>query len=362
MINLKRALALFTTLFLFCFCSVSAVASNSVYANIYYWENADANGINSISIDDSVLDRTLSISSGFYFGVESDAVRITNTTYNFSWEGNGRYNLAGYNYDTSSRQCWAENLAGQIIDMEVYAGFPADPGGKLNFVGDVQYLLYPTGYSVNDGSTITQGAYTYGLFPQRMQLLVNGAPVGEVYDTVGQGKFNFNFQYALDEYVNRIGYRFYFDTAQEKSYNAPDATLSKHLLMGIFDNAVVSVIEPAGEYTPYFQEVITEVKAIPSTIYNFFFGEDGDEVGEGFKSEVDGIIGSGEEVREEFEALEKPDPTDTIPDINVIIPQEEFQAYTAVYADVLQSKIVLPLMVMALSVALMAYVVYGKKG
>lgn len=340
---------------------MSAMAVDSVYANIYYWENADANGINSISIDDSVLDRTLTISSGFYFGVESDAVRITNTTYNFSWEGNGRYNLAGYNYDTSSKQCWAENLAGQIIDMEVNAGFPADPGGKLNFVGDVQYLLYPTGYSVNDGSTITQGAYTYGLFPQRMQLLVNGAPVGEVYDTVGQGKFNFNFQYALDEYVNRIGYRFYFDTAQEKSYNATDATLSKHLLMGIFDNAVVSVIEPAGEYTPYFQEVITEVKAIPSTIYNFFFGDDGDSASSAFKSSVDSAISSGEAVRDEFSELDKPEPFDIVPDVDQYAPLEQYTAYTDTFGALMENDTIVSLMMVSLGFAFLGYVFFGKR-
>ena len=335
-----------------------------MYANIYYWENPDLYGVSELSLDDSNLDRELTISSGFYFGVStSDETRVTSSSYGFSWEGNGRYNLAGTVLESGSRTIFARNEAGQIIDMQVASGFPSAAGASISFVGDVQFLLYPTSYSVNDGSTITAGGYTYGLFPQRMQLLVNGEPVGDVYTSDGQGKFTFDYSHPLTSYVNQIGYRFYFDTAQQKSYSASDSTLSRHLLMGIFDNAVVSTVDAAPEYVPLFQEVINEVKQVPSTIYNFFFGDSGDEAASGFKSEVDSAVSSVDQVQQEIEeGLDKPEPDTIVPDLEEVVPQEDYTVYTDIFAPVMQSSLFTSMMLVVVSMAFVSYVLFGKKG
>lgn len=185
----------------------------------------------------------------------------------------------------------------------------------------------------------------------------------QTFEVADDGSVDLAFEYPMTGNINSLGYRWYYDTELHILVQDEDVTdvQTRGIYAEVVDNAVVSVYVEDAVVTK-IDEVKQAVVQLPSTIYNFFFGEDGNEVAEGFKSEVDGVIESGEEVREEFEALEKPNPLDTIPDKDAIIPQEEFQAYTAVFADVLQSKLVLPLMVMALSMALMAYVVYGKKG
>lgn len=326
------------------------------------------------SLDDRTSDRTFSYDGRIVFTGSNwsgfpdinngtDSYFEPNNNIEVDWQGSGGYLIGSgiHRINVTYYQLFVGS--GTYIDYTAPSTYAYQDGGKLTFSGSVQMRLAETWYNSSSFVSIDVvpdygGVYAY---PDRMALMVNGDVVTSVV-SVGNGTFHLNYDYELSEPVYSVGYRFYYDSQQlvQASSNVSNIK-SLGLYLWLDDNAFVSEFVPE-QYVPLFKEVITEVKQIPATVYNFFFGEDGDEVAEGFKSEVDGVIGSGEVVREEFEALQKPDPTDTIPDIYVIIPQEEFQAYTAVFADVLQSKLVLPLMVMALSMALMAYVVYGKKG
>lgn len=344
------------------------------YERLLIEGNDDESAISLLSLDDENLDRTLTVVSGalkyYWYAVGNNISDVTSlvTPKMFTWQGGGSYRLESGNYNTASNarvNMTIGNLAGTAVDWSVPSVYVYEEGATLRFSGVVKTSYCGSwfnsqqfvGYSIaeNLGSEIV-------VYPDRMAIVVNGDVVSSTASS-GNGTFQFDYTFDMTETVTSVAYRFYFDN----EYKAPmymtnaEGISTRGLYFYIDDNAFAKYVVPDAS-TVVNKQILEQVKQIPATIYNFFFGDDGDEVAEGFKSEVDGVIGSGDVVREEFEELQKPDPADTIPDINVIIPQEEFQAYTTVFADVLQSKLVLPLMVMALSMALMAYVVYGKKG
>lgn len=255
--------------------------------------------------------------------------------------------------------------ANSYQDWIVNATLVYEEGSLLQMNGTVKYTMQSSWFNQNafvSSNTLEYISDVCVAVPDRLGILVNGDVI-QTFEVADDGSVDLAFEYPMTGNINSLGYRWYYDTELHILVQDEDVTdvQTRGIYAEVVDNAVVSVYVEDAVVTK-IDEVKQAVVQLPSTIYNFFFGEDGNEVAEGFKSEVDGVIESGEEVREEFEALEKPNPLDTIPDKDAIIPQEEFQAYTAVFADVLQSKLVLPLMVMALSMALMAYVVYGKKG
>lgn len=386
MINLKRALALFSSVMVLGLCVVPAqcldIEESLTDEQLYELEyerlliegNDDESAIALLSLDDNNTDRTMTISGAikYYWGAIGNDLSYTGfyevaSPLNFSWQGSGSYKIAqGEQSTASNRQVnmTIGSMAGTYVDWSVPSVYVYEEGATLRFAGVVKSgfagTWYQTGSFVDYNIAENMGSEIY-LPPDRMAIVINGDVVTSV-NAGNDGSFQFDYTYPMTETVTNVAYRFYYDeTEKAPMYMTNTMGIStRGLWFCIDDNAFAKYVVPDAS-TVVSKQILEQVKLIPATIYNFFFGEDGDEVAEGYKSAVDSVIDSGEQVREEFEELDKPDPADTIPDINVIIPQEEFQAYTAVFADVLQSKLVLPLMVMALSMALMAYVVYGKK-
>lgn len=324
------------------------------------------NDVSLMSLDEETLDRSWYTSASVDYGGWFDHKTLAVGTKTFSWQGNGFYRLASYSgSDKEEVWCRIYMNANSYQDWIVNATLVYEDGALLQMNGTVKYTMQCGWFNQNafvSNNTVQYVSDACIAVPDRLGIIVNGDVI-QTFEVGADGSVDLAFEYPMTGNVNSLGYRWYYDTEVhllEEDFGVTDVQ-TRGLYAEVVDNAVVSVYV-ADPVVSKIDEVKQAVVQLPSTIYNFFFGEDGDEVAEGFKSEVDGVIESGDEVREEFEALEKPDPLDTIPDKDAIIPQEEFQAYTAVFADVLQSKLVLPLMVMALSMALMAYVVYGKKG
>lgn len=346
------------------------------YERLLVEGNDDESAISLLSLDDNNPDRTLTITGGgIRYSWSALGNPITDTYFSdvpspsfFSWQGSGSYRIASGNSSTSSNRYVDMTLgcvAGTYVDWSVPSVYLYEEGATLRFAGVVKMNFCGSWFN-QQGFVSSDIVQSYGtdivIYPDRMGIVVNGDLVTSV-TSQGDGTFQFDHTLDMTETVISVAYRFYFDrTEKAPSQDKSSMGIStRGLWLYMNDDGFAKYTVPDAS-TVVNKQILDQVKQIPATIYNFFFGEDGDEVAEGFKSEVDGVIESGEGVREEFEALEKPNPSDTIPDKDTIIPQEEFQAYTAVFADVLQSKLVLPLMVMALSMALMAYVVYGKKG
>lgn len=345
------------------------------YERLLIEGNDDESAIALLSLDDNNPDRTMTISGAikYYWSAIGNDLSYTGfmnvaSPLFFSWQGSGSYKIAQGDASTSSNKqvnMCIGSIAGTYVDWSVPSVYIYEEGSTLRFAGVVKAgfagTWYQSGSFVDYNIAENMGSEIY-LPPDRMSIVINGDVVTSV-NAGSDGSFQFDYTYPMTETVTSVAYRFYYDVTEKAPMFMSNTTgiSTRGLWFCIDDDALAKYTVPDAS-TVVNKQILEQVKQIPATIYNFFFGEDGDDVAEGFKSEVDGVIGSGDVVRDEFEELQKPDPADTIPDINVIIPQEEFRAYTAVFADVLESKLVLPLMVMALSMALMAYVVYGKKG
>lgn len=194
-------------------------------------------------------------------------------------------------------------------------------------------------------------------------MLVNGEVVDTSYALDDKGNFEIDYAYEMDSSVTSVGYRFYFDetTSIYESLNI-EGIKTRGLYFFLDDDGMVEYVE-VEQYVPLFKEVITEVKAIPSTIYNFFFGDSGDDAASGFKSEVDSAVSSVDQVQQEItEGLDKPEPDQIVPDITDIVPEDDYATYTDIFAPVVQSSLFSSMMMVVVSMAFISYVLFGKKG
>lgn len=133
--------------------------------------------------------------------------------------------------------------------------------------------------------------------------------------------------------------------------------------MYINDDGIVEYVK-SPEYLPVLSEIKETITAVPQTIYNFFFGEDGDDVAGGFKSNVDSAVSSVDQVQQEIiEGLQKPEPDTIVPDLDDVISQDDLSSFTNVFASVLQTgSIIADMMLTVCVLAMLSYVFFGKKG
>lgn len=329
------------------------------------------------SLDDRDPDRTFEYDGVIYFtganwsgwpqqypptSNNSDVTFSPSNYVEVDWQGGGGYRIGGgtHRIATASYQLYVE--AGTFVDYYAPSVYAYRDGGSLTFSGTVVMKLAETWY--NSSAFISNDVVSsYGgveALPDRMALMVNGDIVTSITSS-GNGVFQLNYEYELTEPVYSVGYRFYYDTTQHlKQSSGVSNIYTLGLYLWLDDNALVTEFVPE-QYVPLFKEVITEVKQIPATIYNFFFGEDGEEAASSFKDSVDDAVGSGEQVRDEIDALVKPDPDAIVPDIQDHAPLDQYTAYTGTFGALMENDTIVKMMLVALAFAFGSYVLFGKK-
>lgn len=293
----------------------------------------------------------------------SDFVVLSTEPQEFSWKGNGRYNWQSHYYSSASAYVYGAVSAGAYVDFYSTDIYQSNAGGKLVLSGDVQFWVWPAEFDINDGSSVPAVDSQYALYPQRMAVIVDGEVVSNAV-TGSDGTFSVSAEIPNDDPVTNVGYRFYFDSNAYQYYQDTDgSTYYRYMKFNIFDNGVVDVVAGEGEYTGLLTEIRETVIALPSTIYNFFFGDSGDDAASGFKSEVDSAVSSVDQVQQEItEGLDKPEPEQIVPDITDIVPEEDYATFTDVFAPVMQNQLMISLMMVVVSMAFISYVLFGKKG
>lgn len=324
------------------------------------------------SLNDDIVDRVFSYSGNIRWGGTRPSNYTTagltpNNPINVDWQGGGSYRAGSTTLSSARRECYLYVEAGSYVDFSAPSIYAYSDGSVLNFSGTIRFSLAAGWYNSTEfyAQEIVVGNGGWLVYPQRMAILVNGEVVTSVSATDDIGTFTVDYEYEMDGAVTQVGYRFYFDVTNDQYQNLTIDTgiQSRGLYYYIDDNGLVTFVE-VEQYVPLFKEVITHVKQMPATIYNFFFGDDGDDVAEGFKSDVDSAVSSVDQVQQEItEGLQKPEPDTIVPDLDDVISQDDLTSFTNVFASVLQTgSIIADMMLTVCVLAMLSYVFFGKKG
>lgn len=344
------------------------------YERLLIEGNDDESAISLLSLDDNNTDRTMTISGAikyYWFAIGNDlSDRVfyeVASPLNFSWQGSGSYKIAQGNESTASNRqvnMTIGSMAGTYVDWSVPSVYVYEEGSTLRFAGVVKSgfagTWYQTGSFVDYNIAENMGSEIY-LPPDRMAIVINGDVVTSV-NAGSDGSFQFDYTYPMTETVTNVAYRFYYDeTEKAPMYMTNTMGIStRGLWFCIDDNAFAKYVVPDAA-TVVNKQILEQVKLIPSTIYNFFFGDDGDSASSAFKSSVDSAISSGEAVRDEFSQMEKPEPEDIVPDVDQYAPLDQYTAYTDTFGALMENDTIVSLMMVSLGFAFLGYVFFGKR-
>lgn len=249
------------------------------------------------------------------------------------------------------------------IDFYAPTEVTAVADASFDIGGSVQMFVYSASYLGTNGNSLSGTEIDHGLFPDRCQLLINGELYGEAFEDESLGLFPLDFSIPRTEVISSVGFRFYFDTEQSHFYSVGSPVTTRAFYAAVVDGSVLNTEIPAPDLLPTLTEIKEAVLAVPSTIYNFFFGESGGDDAAGFKSEVDSAVSSVDQVQQEIvDGLDKPEPEQIVPDITDIVPEEDYATYTDIFAPVVQSSLFSSMMMVVVSMAFISYVLFGKKG
>lgn len=283
------------------------------------------------------------------------------------WQGSGSYRIASGTGNSNSRYTSMEIgvKAGTYIDFTTPVAYIHEEGSTLRFAGIVKSDYVGTWYNATAyvDYNVVETVGTWVIYPDRMAILVDGDVVTSV-ESSGDGTFQFDYEYPMTKTVSELGYRFYFDTTHELEDANYDVTniATRGVYFFIDDNALAKYTVPDAS-TVVNKQILEQVKLIPSTIYNFFFGDSGDDAASGFKSDIDSAVSSVDQVQQEIvDGLDKPEPDTIVPDLEDVVPQEDYAVYTDIFAPIMQSSLFSSMMLVVVSMAFVSYVLFGKKG
>lgn len=345
-------------------CPVYAVDSQASHVDIFP-EDVDGvvrdSGMTPYLISSSFA-RSIRITGTINYGVSSsNRVSASTAAYDFDWAGNGRYNWQDYSTgSTAYSTVYGYVAPDTYVDFYSDDVYAASPEGSIDISGKVRFWVNPADFIVNDGS---DSSATNAMYPTRVAIVSSGDVISEWFSLDSNGQAELDVSLSMADPIVNLGFRFYYETYRVVNYSVSPSTYNRYLKFTIIDETSVVVNEPPEAYVPLIQEVIEQVKLVPSTIYNFFFGDDGDDAASGFKSEVDSAVSSVDQVQQEIEeGLDKPEPEQIVPDITDIVPEDDYTAFTDVFAPVMQNQMMISMMMVVLSLAFVSYVLFGKKG
>lgn len=321
-----------------------------------------ANSAKKFSLSGQVRVDTSSTSIVYYYGPVTD---VTGTAISKDYLHASAFDLVAFDGSSLDRSIGIRQLVvpeAMYYDLVNTVSYSIEDGNTLTFYGSAQSSIWAI--KVASGDFVDSYSINY---PSKAQMLVNGEPVGDVFD------FNANLGFSLPEDgvsirtpgvgVESIGVRFYFTGP---SYGTPGTgTSNQAALFGYSINDQITVVQSELTQTEIIiQNIYNAVVNLPQNIYNYFFqGVDPSE-GESLKEDAASKREESDQLQQEIEeGVEKPPPEEIVPDITVIIDQtdENYVGYMDAISALLSNSMIVNLLLIVVSMAFVSYVLFGKK-
>lgn len=238
--------------------------------------------------------------------------------------------------------------SGTYYDFSVPVSYSAEEYGSLTVGGNVSSYFYTT--SANNGRA----------FAQSVQLLVNGEPVGDVFAHGSTGA-TLDVEYEITEDITYLGYRFTFNQAISATTTNTSYPSYVNLFLYVGDDGLFEFASPPQEdpNTGLLQSIVQWIIGI----YNSVFVPDSQkDDADNFQSEVSDTVAGADEVKDELDQLEKPNPEDIDTDLSDIITDDSYTQQTQIFADLLRFDKITDMLMIVFTMALISYVLFGKKG
>lgn len=214
-------------------CAVVAQCALAVNVGNMSVDVPDPYGASTLSLNDATTARTLFNSATIEFGTGNGDYTHTSQTVQIT---TGLSPLSD-SYTRSNVIAYLKIPAGTYLDYICVVNYPASEWGSLIINGGGTASL----------KNVTEGAIPTA-YPDTVQLIVNGVPVGE--PVVYSNGFTFpTFTVSVSSDVYNIGYRFTYVNAVSLRESG-DNVKSTQLCFEIADNAIVTAIENT-ETDPY---------------------------------------------------------------------------------------------------------------
>lgn len=247
--------------------------------------------------------------------------------------------------------------AGMYYDFSANVDYPVSEYSSLYVGGTVTSYLYV--------SSDTQNMlYVTGVcprvFPEYVQLLVNGVPVGTQFQHGSSGA-TLDETIEITEDVTTLGYRFFFNSAN--SGTASTTTYGRTLYGCVYVNDVTEFEVPEAPEEDPNTGLLQSLLDWIIGIYNSVFVPDSQkDDADAFQSEVSGTVTEADNVKTELDELEKPEPDEIDTDLSGIISDETYTQQTQIFVDLLKFEKITNMLMIVFTMALISYVLFGKKG
>lgn len=199
------------------------------------------------------------------------------------------------------------------------------------------------------------------IFPQEMQVLINDVPLGDKFTMTSEG-YTFNeYIFEVTEPIFSVGYRFIYNQANSGSVTTSGETQRKTGVK-INDQGIwIETSDPSpDDPTPGLLDNLIQWVI---GIYNSVFVPDSQkDDADAFQSEVSGTVTEADNVKTELDELEKPEPEEIDTDLSGIISDETYTQQTQIFVDLLKFEKITNMLMIVFTMALISYVLFGKKG
>lgn len=262
----------------------------------------------------------------------------------------GDYHIETYTNTSGFSTVFIGVQAGTYFDFSVDADYKASEYETLVVSGDI------TAYIYNYWNGISAR-----IFPNTVQVLLNGVPSGDVVNLSSTGADFENIEIPIEEDITQIGYRFTYTAANSGSNSLGATTDTCDLLAHVDDDGVWYFAERVADdpNTGLLEGILGWIIGI----YNSVFVPDSQkDDADNFQSEVSDTVAGADEVKDELEQLEKPNPEDIDTDLSDIITDDAYTQQTQIFADLLRFDKITDMLMIVFTMALISYVLFGKKG
>lgn len=263
-----------------------------------------------------------------------------------------RYPLESNTNPVTSGSYFIQAPANTAYIFTAEVNYPADEYDTLTVGGNILSYVY---------CAASYGATNYGrIFPDKVQVLVNGTRVGEEF-THGSTGATINYEQDITEDITSIGFRFSFSQAVYGSSGGSyyPSNIGCYLYVG--DDSTWEIATPPQEdpNTGFLQSILQWIIGI----YNSVFVPDSQkDDADAFQSEVSGTVTEADNVKTELDDLEKPEPEEIDTDLSGIISDETYTQQTQIFVDLLKFEKITNMLMIVFTMALISYVLFGKKG
>lgn len=370
--KMKRFLTIFLVVVLVCFILISsAMAVTPIRKYI-----GSRLGFYSMNDNDATRVVTWSSPVSVYL---ADWWSIAAGTMEIQWS-DARIALASYSGMLVSTQAGLQISSGTYIDVESAVNYSDDVvdslllngGGKISFSSYIK--------AISGSSEVSSG----NVYPDTVQILIDGNPVGDpLAVSAVDGTFTFNdLSFPLTSAVASIGYRFGFN--EEKTNLGSDLITGSvaYFAMQLDDDGVFTSVNADDTAIGWLQNIwmssetgnsiLIQILNSNNAILKFLetmdqismittpSEEDQTKVDE-FEQQLQDQITEADKIQETIDSLDTPPPAEIVPDVSTIVTSEDAAVYSDAIGGLFQNSIITNMLLIALSICLVSYVLFGKK-